>query len=547
MTVGTPQTALPDLAPARWIWYPSERTLPNTFVLFRREIELRERPRSATGWVVGDSRYKLEVNGHRIQWGPTPCDPRSTEADPVDLTRTLQSGKNVLGATVLYYGLGDGTWPTGNPGFLFWLGIEYPDGSKETVVSDHRWKARINRAWAPGRYKRWYLRALQEQFDARLHPEGWSTHDFTLDRDWLDAMILTGNANKPTICTNYVNYLEFFDNAPREAQLLPRSIPLLDEPLIPVARLAESLHLNWHRDPSDYFENRTPYCFEVDRSPAATQLAEDSWSVNLDSDRAAVLTFELGEQVVGFPYFSITASAGTVVDLITQEGHEIGGAALLYTTLNYSWSQFVCRNGSNSFECFDFESLRWLQLHIRGQGAAQVSAVGVRRRVFPWRNQAMIKSNEPALQRLFEANINTLRNSATDQYVDGNGRERQSYAGDASHQVSTSLLVFGDARLSTRWMRVWSQGLTKEGYFFDMWPAHDCLARIAQRQLDLTQFGPLLDNDTEFIFDAWDHYMITGDLESLRALYPRLLRFAEYLRKLIGRDGDALLPVVDLG
>ncbi len=31
---------LPDLSPAKWIWYPSGRTLQNTFILFRRELNL---------------------------------------------------------------------------------------------------------------------------------------------------------------------------------------------------------------------------------------------------------------------------------------------------------------------------------------------------------------------------------------------------------------------------------------------------------------------------------------------------------------------------
>ena len=31
----------------------------------------------------------------------------------------------------------------------------------------------------------------------------------------------------------------------------------------------------------------------------------------------------------------------------------------------YVWSRFVCREGLNRCETFDFESLRWLQLHIR--------------------------------------------------------------------------------------------------------------------------------------------------------------------------------------
>ncbi len=80
---------LPDLPPARWIWYPSGRTLANTFVLFRRELNLKAKPRRATGWISADSRYKLEVNGRRVQWGPAPADPRWPEADPVDLTEAL--------------------------------------------------------------------------------------------------------------------------------------------------------------------------------------------------------------------------------------------------------------------------------------------------------------------------------------------------------------------------------------------------------------------------------------------------------------------------
>ena len=40
----------------------------------------------------------------------------------------------------------------------------------EKVVSDAAWQALLCRAWPPGHPKRWYLRALQEEFDARLYP-----------------------------------------------------------------------------------------------------------------------------------------------------------------------------------------------------------------------------------------------------------------------------------------------------------------------------------------------------------------------------------------
>jgi hypothetical protein len=127
---------LPDLEPARWIWYPSKRCLANTFVLFRKCLDLPEKPVKAAGWIVADSRYLLRVNGKRIQWGPAPSDPRWVEADPVDLTEALQKGANALAAQVLYYGHGDGTWPIGKPGFLFFLKVEMSDGTTQEIVSD---------------------------------------------------------------------------------------------------------------------------------------------------------------------------------------------------------------------------------------------------------------------------------------------------------------------------------------------------------------------------------------------------------------------------
>ena len=130
-----------DLAPARWIWLPCERTLANTFVLFRREVEVEGEVASARGWISADSRYRLFVNGRRVQWGPAPCDPRAYEADPIDLTRWLVPGPNVIGVEVLFYGHGEGTWPLGKPGFLFALRVEEGGGRVREVMSDGSWRA----------------------------------------------------------------------------------------------------------------------------------------------------------------------------------------------------------------------------------------------------------------------------------------------------------------------------------------------------------------------------------------------------------------------
>jgi alpha-L-rhamnosidase len=537
--------ALPDLSPARWIWYPSGRTLPNTFILFRRKLKLAAAPRRATGWISADSRYRLEVNGQRIQWGPAPSDQRWPEADPVDLTSRLQAGENVLGATVLFFGSGDGAWPLGKPGFLFWLEIEHADGRVEMIVSDADWQTLLCRAWAPGHPKRWYLRALQEEFDARLFPYGWSNPGFQTDSHWLPAMLLDGSPNRPALSTNSPEYMLQMSAGPDDTQLRPRSIPLLQESFVPVAKLAETYWLDWRTTPRDYFDFRVPDAFRAQRADLAVETAPAQWRVELDGSRAAALTFELVEQVVGWPGFTIEAPAGTTIELLVHEAHAIGGPPLLNTHFD-SWTRFVCREGWNDFETFDFESLRWIQLHLhRATGPVRISNLRVRRRVFPWPNQPLLRTSEPDLQRLFDASLNTLDNCAQETLVDGMARERQQYSGDGGHQMHAVHLALGEHRLVARYLTTWSQGLTKEGFFLDCWPAYDRLARLVERQFDLTQWGPILDHGVGFTFDCWHHYSYTGEIEALREPYPRLLRFAQYLQSLQGVDG--LLPVENLG
>jgi alpha-L-rhamnosidase len=541
----SPKRALPNLNPASWIWYPSGRCLPNTFVLFRREFSLDTRPVQAKGWIAAESRYRLEVNGQRVQWGPAPADPRWPEADPVDLTEFLQPGRNVIGANVLYYGYGDGTWPLGKPGFLFWLEAENEDGSPIKIVSDLSWKAHLARAWRPGQYKRWYLRALQEEFDARLYPYGWTLPGFKEDSLWVEALELEGSPNKPALSTNYHEYVNDLLESPEGTELRPRSIPMLAEMLIPVARLAESFWVDWRRTPQEYFECRPPDSFEAVRRSSAIETGLGQWEVVLDGKRGAALTFELEEQVVGWPCFTIDAPAGTTVEVLVHEAHAADGPPLLNTHFD-SWTRFVCNQGINTFECFDFESLRWLQLHIHdARGRVKVRDIGVRRRVFPWPDAPDIRVSEPPLQRLLAASINTLHNCAQETLVDGMARERQQYSGDCGHQLHAIYLAFGETRQPARYLRTFSQGQTLDGYFLDCWPAYDRLARLVERQLELTRWGPLLDHGVGFNFDCWHHWLYTGDLEALREPYPRLLRFAQYLHSIRGRDG--LLPVENIG
>lgn len=531
--------------PARWLWYPSGRCLQNTFILFRKSIHLREKPARAAGWVLADSRYSLEVNGKRVQWGPGPCDPRWMEAGPFDITDELSGGENCIGATVIFFGQGDGTWPVGKPGFILRMEIEYADGSRETLATDSTWLAHYARAWKPGQYKRWYLRALQEEFDARLYPYGWNQPGFRPDESWLPAMELECPPDKPPLCSTYPEYMLEIRGDPETCGLREREIPFMREIETPAIGMPIAWWIHWKRPPEEYFETKTPNAFSAEPNRAVDRAGGDEWRVAMARDQAAALTFELAEQVVGWPHFSIDAPEGTIVELLIHEAHNVGGPSLLSMNFN-SWSRFTCREGLNRFETFDFESARWIQLHIRNAGGAvTVSGAGIRRRVFPFPKYPDARCSDPSIQKLIGAAVNTTLNCAQDAIVDCMNRERQQYSGDAGHQIHALYLACGERRLPKRYINTFSQGLTLDGYFLDCWPAYDRLARIMERQLGLTQWGPLLDHGVGLVQDCHHHYMHTGDLEAVREPYPRLLRFAAYLKSI--QEPNGLLPVEDLG
>lgn len=537
-----------DFHPARWLWYPSQRCLTNTMVLFRRALSLSTRPKRATGWVLADSRYKLHVNGQRVQFGPAPCDPRWAEADPIDLTELLQAGDNAIGAQVLYYGMGEGTWVAGKPGFIFRLELEYDDGRKETIVSDEQWRCLLARSWRPGQYKRWYLRCLQEEFDARLYPHGWTELNYQYNKDWLAPMLLDCPSDKPATCSNYTDYLYDMTGDRSVCDIRHRSVPMMAEFLVPVAGLTETFAIDWRRPVREYFEFVAPNAYTARPDQSVVTKINNGHQVELDGDetRGIALTYEFAEQLVGWPRLKVEAPAGTEIELLVHEAHTPGTDAIINTHF-HSWTRFICEEGVNEFETFDYESFRWLQLHIHGPaaGTVRITAIEARRRQFPWPNDPQLGTDEPALNQLIGASVNTLHNCAQETVVDGMARERQQYSGDVGHQLHALHLLMGETRLPARFVNTYSQGSSPIGYFIDCWPAWDRVNRIMSRHINHAHWGPILDHGIGFNFDCYHHYLYSGNLDDLVEAWPRLKKFSRYLESIRNRDG--LLPVEDLG
>ena len=529
-----------DLSPAKWIWYPSERTLQNTFILFRKEINIGNDQISAKGWIIADSRYQLFVNGQRVQWGPAPSDPRWQEADPVDIGRYLKPGKNVIGCQVLFYGTGDGTSPLGIPGFLMKINI-----GNEELITDRTWKSFLARSWNPGQYKRWFLRALQENFDARIFPYGWDKADFTENSEWIAAAELRGHAGKSSASNGNSNYqFDISGNIP--SQLRERSIPLMKENDVKIKKLTEAFWIDWKIPSENYFDMKVPGAYNASPMLPFPSFSNEKITVSPNGNKAAVLTFEFDQQSVGWPYFTIDAPEGTVIELLVHEAHKPGGEVLLNTHF-YSWGRFICREGINTFSPFDFESLRWMQLHIHNfNRPVIISNLGLLRRQFDYKLVPRIGISDTVIRKVMEASVNTLYNSAQDIIVDGMARERQQYSGDGSHQLYPLYQAFGETSLPARFITTFSQGMTTDGFFMDSWPAYDRLARIQLRELNWGNWGPIVDHGIGFCMDTYNYYLYTSDISPVKEAYPRIVRFFHFLQSMEDTN-DGLLRVEDLG
>ena len=513
-----------DFSPAGWLWVPSERTLPNTQVVFRRFVEVTGAVKKADSRIFADSRYLLKVNGERVQWGPAPADPRWPEADPVQLASLLQTGRNEITVDVLWFGYGEGTYAPSNPGFILKMEIEDAVGTHE-LVSDTDWEVAIDRSLAPGGHDQFMLRALQEKRDLRVTPT-----------DWLTPAVLNIPADKPTLCgPAYPGGPQCLDHS--DKFLRKRMIPLMHEALVDDFRLIEKGRVNWMRSPDDWFDFRIKNSFKCIAEEGVGMKAVVAASTD---GEGAYLTFVLPEVMVGWPEVEIEAPDGAVVELIYQESHNPTNGPWL-DTMHYGWSRFTCSAGRNTLAPFDYYAMRFLQLHVHGNdGPVSVKSIRFRRRSYPFVQVPAVRCSEPVLQRLFEANLNTLRNSIQECNTDAVGRERQQYSGDCGHQQHPVGLLFGESGHGSRYLRTFADGQSAEGYFMDCWPGIDRLIRVGQRQLGITPWGPILDHGVGFVFDCYNHWMESGETQRVRELLPQLVRFGRYLAEC--RNADGLVP-----
>jgi alpha-L-rhamnosidase len=168
----------------------------------RKAFSLKGKVRSAFAYATALGLFELHVNGKRVgdYFAPGFTDYNvRTQVQAYDITKLLAEGDNAFGVIV-----GDG-WYAGTVGFLgdkvygerpffmMQVNVEYEDGSKESVVTDHTWRV----SKGPIVYSDFIM---GEAYDARLEIDGWDEAGYD-DAAWEQPDVRSGY-NGNLVATN---------------------------------------------------------------------------------------------------------------------------------------------------------------------------------------------------------------------------------------------------------------------------------------------------------------------------------------------------------
>ncbi|MBV5349431.1 glycoside hydrolase, partial [bacterium] len=175
---------------AQWISTMECQSATNTWLAYRKTVDLQVKPEKAIAKIAVDSKYWLWVNGQLIVFegglkrGPNPL---ATYYDEVDIAPFLKTGKNTVAVLVWYFGKdGFSHKSSGRAGLIF--DCQSPGFE---LLSDNSWKCSLLKAYLTAGEPLPNFRLAESSilYDARKDIGPWQTENYD-ERNMSGAMVL---------------------------------------------------------------------------------------------------------------------------------------------------------------------------------------------------------------------------------------------------------------------------------------------------------------------------------------------------------------------
>jgi len=510
----------------------------NRWFLFRRAFTLRAPADAATLTITVDGRYQLFVNGTRVGRGPARSNPHHLRTDTYDIAALLQPGDNAIGVLVHVYGI-DTSWYEVTRGH--WQGV-FGDGglycdarvhcgaTTVDVLSDERWRCCECPAWDPLASRTLWNIGFIEVHEARFMPQGWLLPSYD-DTGWDAVQVLRSGGGPPEAPFGGMRSEPF-------PVLLPREIPFLAE-----TALAPERVLGWYGvvpRPDDPVHERL-YQEELVDLPAGLVTNPDALLHPGDGattvatgavDVAVVLDF--GRIHSGYPFIELEARGGEVVEVAVAEGlpGEWGDTPPAQPRLVKGQPpaaqifRYIARPGVQRFERFEWAAVRYAQVTVRGapQGLG-IRHVGSIFTHYPAEPRGAFACSDPFLTRLWEVGRYTLLLCMHDGWEDCPSREQRQWLGDATVELLVGQVAFGPTinPLNRQFLRHAAESQRPDGLTQMFAPG------------DHHTDGILIPDWTlQWILNAEQHWLYTGELDVIEAIFPAIQRALAWFERQIG-------------
>jgi len=172
----------PVFGKARWITTEHNQSASNTWLIYRKTIDLPDKPASMIANIAADTKYWLWINDKPVVFegglkrGPSRT---GTYYDPIDIAPYLEKGSNTI--AILMWHFGKDGFSHINSGKAWLL---FAARSEETeILSDASWHCALYNAYqnTGDPHPNFRMPESNIRFDARRAIEGWNKRDFKGD------------------------------------------------------------------------------------------------------------------------------------------------------------------------------------------------------------------------------------------------------------------------------------------------------------------------------------------------------------------------------
>ena len=396
-----------QLWPAHWI-KPASDDKSSGITLYRRVFDLASVPSTFKIRVTGDSRYELHVNGKRVAFGPSRGDIKHWRYRVLDIAPYLQTGRNVLAASVMYLNPSLAPWAQVSHESAFLLcGNEH---ATELVNTPGGWKALKCEGI---RFSHYWVIGPSEEWDASKYPWGWETPGYD-DSHWVAPA--AGNPGTPRGA----------QDGPSIVWLTPDTLPMQEMTVQPISNFIR----------------------------AAGMVCPQKWPVEAPTHSNITILLDNTTLSTAFPVLKVNGGKGATVTLRYSEAlfDEKNQKANRNDTKGRHMEGYVdtfhCDGGHRSFRPHWWRTFRYLQVEIQtNDEPLTIEEIAPEFTAYPFTENGTFDASDKSLGKIWEVGWRTARLCAHETYMDCPYYEQLQYGGDTRIQCLVSLYVSGDDRL----------------------------------------------------------------------------------------------------